>query len=256
MRILRLTNSYDTDPAISVEDNKSTLCELLLAERTGETVETTSRIIWPDPVLPELIQKWMERYQPDVVLLVVSSYWFTYVSAPLRVERSLGPLGRRLAAAGQKVAGTPWIAHNAPFRLLRRATLGVIGGTTFFTPEEVNESMEACVRAIVAREGTALAVRGPRVPHAAEGTGKAVAWAEQRRRRVHFHMKQLCERVHVPYQGWDTSLPAHDRRHEFQGDLVHGSPSIHRQLAQEEAELILEALHGRTPMLAPATSEA
>lgn len=71
MRLLRLTNSYDTDPAIAKADNKKTVVERLFQEATGEPIETTVRVIWPDPVLPELVDKWMTCYRPDVVLLIV-----------------------------------------------------------------------------------------------------------------------------------------------------------------------------------------
>jgi hypothetical protein len=243
VRILRLTNSYDTDPAIAVEANKATLCDQMLTEATGEPVETIARIIWPAPELPDLIGKWLDRYQPDLVYLVVSSYWFTYVSAPARVQRSFGPLGKPISQAGLKIAATPWLAHNAPFRLMRRATLGVIGGTTWFTPEEVNESMETCIRRILAHEGAALAVRGPRTPHSSVGSAKSIRWAEDRRQAVHFRTKELCARLHIPYFGWDTAKAAQEDPDAYQGDMVHGTESTHKKLAEEEAELLLRAWH-------------
>ena len=243
MKILRLTNSYDTDPAIATDANKATLCDQILTQATGEPVETIARVVWPAPELPELIGKWLERYQPDLVYLVVSSYWFTYVSAPARVQRNFGPLGKPLSSAGLKLAGTPWLAHNAAFRLARRATLGAIGGTTWFTPEEVNESMETCIRLILAHEGTALAVRGPRTPHSSEGSAKSIRWAEDRRRAVHVRTKGLCAQLHVPYFGWDTAKAAQELPEEYQGDLVHATELTHQRLAAEEAELLLRAWH-------------
>lgn len=101
MRLLRLTNSYDTDPAIAEDANKKTLVESLFQQATGEPMETIVRVVWPDPVLPELIDKWLKRYQPDVVLLVVSSYWFTYVSAPARIQRTFGRVGKPIADASR-----------------------------------------------------------------------------------------------------------------------------------------------------------
>lgn len=246
MRLLRLTNSYDTDPAIAKTDNKKTVVERLFQEATGEPIETTVRVIWPDPVLPELVEKWMTRYRPDVVLLIVSSYWFTYLSAPARVERTLGGIGKPFAEAGLKAAGTPWLAHNPPFRLLRRATLRVVGGSTWFTVDEVNESMERCIRVILAHEGASLAVRGPRTPHAPSNRPRHIREAEAKRRAVNERTRDLCERLHVPFFGWETALPAQKRQEDYQGDLVHGTRAEHRALAEDEFELLLRAWRQRT----------
>ena len=242
MRLLRLTNSNDTHPSITAGESKVGLCDDLLADATGEPIETTVRAIWPNPNLPDLIEDWLGRYQPDLVFLTVSSYWITYRSVPLRVERSWGPLGPRLSKAGKWAAGKPRLAHNGPFRAARKVTLGAIGGAPFFEPEQVIDRMEICIRRILAHEGSAaLAVRGPRVPFAPEGSERAKAWAEERRQRTHRGIAAICERVHVPYQGWDESLSAQDRADEFLGDLVHASAEDHERLSREEAEILLEA---------------
>ena len=245
MRLLRLTNSYDTDPAIAEDANKKTLVESLFQEATGEPMETTVRVIWPDPVLPELIDKWLKRYQPDVVLLVVSSYWFTYVSAPARIQRAFGRVGKPISDAGLKAAGTPWLAHNAAFRLLRTGTLRVIGGSTWFTVDQVNESMERCIRVTLAHEGTSLAVRGPRTPYAPSNRPKDIRESEAKRRAVHERTRDLCQRLHVPYFGWDDARPPQQRKQDYQGDLVHGTEAEHQVLARQELELLLQAWRQR-----------
>lgn len=241
MRLLRLTNSYDIDPAISAEGNKVSVCDRLLASATGEEVETTVRIIWPDPPLPGLIDRWLDRYEPDLVYLVVTSYWFTYRSPAVRLERVLGRTGKLLSRGGQRVAGQRWLAHNAVFRGLRRGVLAVIGGSTYFSPEQVNASMEECLRLILARENVAVAVRGPRVPFAPEGSARARRRAEERRLVVHRHVKELCARLHVPYLGWDAGVSPQDAPETFQGDFVHATEDHHAEVGELEAAVLLSA---------------
>jgi hypothetical protein len=241
MRVLRLGNSYDTDPNIAADANKASVADGILGEGSGEAIETTIRTIWPQKQLPDLIDTWLDRYQPNVVLLVVTSYWFTYVSVPVKVERSFGPLGKPLARAGLKAAATPWLANNGAFRLARRATIATIGGTTNFTPEEVTESMEACIRRILARENVALAVRGPRVAFSADGTEKTRRWAEQRRSAVDRHMAEFCQRLHIEYIGYDIGHSHLDTPERFQGDLVHATAVEHEAQGRLEGEAMLRA---------------
>jgi len=245
VKLLRLGNSYDVDPNIAAGENKASVADRVLAEGSGEHVETTIRVIWPEAGLPDLIEKWLDRYQPDVAMLVVSSYWFTYVSVPVRVERSFGPLGKPLARAGLKAAGTPWLAHNAAFRLARRATLASIGGTTNFTPEQVIDSMETCIRRIVAREDVALAVRGPRVAFAADGTKKSERWAEARRSKVDRHLGEFCRQLHIEYISYEQGASTLDERETFQGDLVHSTAAAHNDQGQLEGEALLRAWQER-----------
>ena len=241
MQVLRLGNSYEHDPNIPPEANKSAVADRLLAEATGELVETTNRALRPDPGLPDLIDKWLEQYQPDLVLLVVTSYWFTYVSVPVRVERSFGPLGKPLARAGLKAAATPWLAHNRAFRIARKATIATIGGTTNFTPEQVIESMEACVRRILSHENVALAVRGPRIAFASEGSARARRVAEERRGKVDRHMAEFCRQLHVEYIAYDTGVSPDAAQDEFQADGVHVTVAVHAEQGKIEGEAMLRA---------------
>jgi len=241
MRLLRLGNSYDTDRNIPADANKSSVADRLLAEGIGEPVETTVRTIWPEPGLPALIDRWLDRYEPDEVFLIVASYWFTYVSVPVRVRRALGPLGAPLANAGLKAAGKPWLAHNAAFRLARRATIHTIGGSTNFTPEQVIESMEACIRTILLRENIALAVRGPRVAFSADGTEKTQRWAEARRSMVDRHMAEFCRRLHVEYIEYPTGASPLAAPDLFQGDRVHATAAVHDEQGNLEGEALLRA---------------
>jgi hypothetical protein len=241
VRVLRLTNSNDVNSAVAGAANKASIGERMLAEAAGEPVETTIRTIWPSSELPQLIAQWVRRYEPDLVLFVVSSYWFTYESIPTKVEHSLGPVGPSLARLGIRAAGNNRLANNRLFRAGRGALLNTIGGVPFFTTDEVNQMVEECLRAVVGFEGVGVVARGPRISYAAEGTRKAKRRAEARRLAVHRHVSELCRRLHVEYIGWDSAVTAQEDSSGLQGDLVHMNESLHAEQGRIEGEAMLRA---------------
>ncbi len=86
MRILRLGTSDDILPTVAEHERGYRIVEQALAAETGETVETIIREAWPEPGLPEVLGRWLDRFEPDVVSLKVSSFWFTYESVPERLR--------------------------------------------------------------------------------------------------------------------------------------------------------------------------
>ena len=222
----------------------------MLAEEAGEPVETIVRVIWPSPVLPDLIERWMEQYQPDFVSLKVSPYWFTFESVPLKLQRKLGPIGAPMASMGLKAADTPWLAHNAVFRAGRRLALNTIGGVTHFTPEEVIGVMDACVRRVLRHEGVVLEVRGPLAADRA-GSGRArEARLEARRLAVHLAMKRMCADLHIHYTGRDGPAPVDRDAGIHGGDQLHLNAEGHRRKGEEEGLAYVaawRAAHGQHP---------
>lgn len=241
MRLLRLTNSNDTNANVSRDVNKAAVGERFLSAAVGEPVETTIRTIWPSPDLPGLIDKWIRRYEPDMVFFLVSSYWFTYASIPTKIERKWGPIGQPIARAGIKIAGHRTIANNAAFRKLRAAAVSTIGGDPFFTPEEVVRCVEDCLGTIVAFEDVAVVVRGPRIPFAPEGSAAARRIAEERRKFVHRSVEKLCAQLHVEYTGWDSALAPQDDSSGLQGDFVHMNASLHAHQGEFEGQAMVRA---------------
>src|SRR4029079_15876972 len=86
VRILRLSNSDDMREAPDVPRRAYRIVEAALTAETGEPVETIVRDAWPEPNLPDVVDGWLKRYEPDIVFLKVSSYWFTYRSTPLKFQ--------------------------------------------------------------------------------------------------------------------------------------------------------------------------
>ena len=81
--------------------------------------------------------------------------------------------------------------------------------------------METCIRRILSHEDVALAVRGPRIAFATEGSEKAKRVAEERRSRVDRHMADFCRQLHIEYIAYDTGVKPDAVPDEFQSDGVH-----------------------------------
>ena len=220
IRILRLTNIDDLFGEVPPEQRSAAVAGRILSEAAGEDVEETTKGIWPDPELPGIIAGWVRRYEPDLVLIRISSYWFTYESVPLRIERALGPWSRRLTKLGNDAAANPRIGHNRAFKLLQKGMLRTIGGATLLTPDQTVDVTEACLRPILAREGVGVVVRGPRTPFGGFRSRAALLKSEEKRQYVNRKLAELCRHSHVtfaPFESMDDVLAPGTRL----GDGVH-----------------------------------
>ena len=109
MRVLRLGNSEDRSPGIADSDRAWYIAGIVLAEACGESVETVVRPISPTRELPDLLDKWLDEYQPDLVLLKVTWYWYSYESVPRRIERLFGRFWSKPFFSGEQTSGCrPW----------------------------------------------------------------------------------------------------------------------------------------------------
>lgn len=238
MRILRLTNSNDVNDEVPAELRSTTVAERIVAARLREPVETTVRIVWPDPELPQIVESWLNRYEPDVVFMRASSYWYTYESVPLRLQRwrkfGLPALGR----VGANAATKPRLANNAPFRFARRMAVRTIGGDTYFTPEGAAATVEAVIRRVVARESVLMVVRGPLNPHNAAGNAAGLARSLARNERFNRLVSDSCRDLHVPF------VPVmHLADPQLQlADEVHEAAEGHRIIGEVEGEAIASAV--------------
>lgn len=200
VKLLLIGNSNDVVQWAGTGESTEDALRRLLSEEFHEPAEVTVKSIWPAATFPATLQKWLDRYQPDVVYLNVVGFWFLYESVPLRLERLGGRFGRKLGEAGLKAAGNPALSHNLPFRLLRNLAQRTIGGDTNFTPQQVVDCVSECVRNVVRREGTLLVVSGPggRNKHAV--TRRRQQRDEKRRLWVDRALQTLCEQLHVQYE--------------------------------------------------------
>ncbi|MCC6382893.1 MAG: hypothetical protein IT304_10320, partial [Dehalococcoidia bacterium] len=242
IHLLRLCNSNDTYAGVPEQLRAGAIASDLLAAAAGEPVDTVSRVIWPDPTLPDLVDRWLDRYQPDVVSLKINTFWFAHESVPLKLERRFGSIGKVAGSAGRKAVGVPWVSRGRFFRLLNRVALRTIGGETYFTPDEVMATMEACVRRVLAREHVVLVVRGTEGGREhPELSRRAFARYDERRRDVNARMAALCGDLSIPYVGHGSRRSKDDFRRRAGADGFHNGTEGQRLVGIEEGEVLAAA---------------
>jgi len=241
LRVLKLGTSDDLTAAIPEEDRAYRVTQRFLGDATGLPVEVISRVIWPGPKLPGLIDQWLDRYEPDLVLLVVNPYWMTFESVPLRLQRRLGWAGKAAGDMGTRAAGVPWLAYNPVFRAGRRFALKTIGGDVHFEPAEVVAVVEQCARRVLRREGIGLVLRGPRNALTYHNDAAGRARGERRRRETHIALARLAMELHAGYVGSDSPALAFDDANAFRGDFVHTTTREHRERGLIEGRALLDA---------------
>jgi hypothetical protein len=221
MKILRFGNSQDMDGRVPAEHSVDALLRKGLEAELGEPVEIVTRRAWPTPGLVPRVREWMDEIQPDVVLIIVLDYWFMYESVPVRMKRRFGSAGVKVGQAGQNVAQVSWLAHNRGFRTGRRLLTRLIGGEASFTPDEVVETMTACIKQILRHEGVILHVQGPTADQPFGQGRRAVNRLEQKRLRVTAQLAEVCTRYHVSYRGFPVPRWQDGPKLETSGDGLH-----------------------------------
>ena len=236
MRILRLSNSDDTHPDVADEDRSYRLTERAIEAATGEPVETICRDIWPGPELPDIVEGWLTRYEPDVVIFLVSGYWFTFVNLPDAPRPRWKPArkaGRLAARLGIK---SPVVYRIGKVR--RHLLTWRSAGSTAFEPQEVIARSDAVIRRVLRHEEITLVVGGSRYPNVSQLSRTILARGEARRLMVHRALKNLCAQLYIPYTGIEDGLE-YVRQGHLCADGLHQNAKAHARMATEETEAIL-----------------
>lgn len=200
MRLLRIGNSNDEAGSVPTEQRGWQIASRLLAESSGEEVETVLKRAWPNPAFPALIARWMEEIRPDVVMFQVNNFWYGHESVPLWFERKFGRAGIALTNMGLKVGKQRWFADSRAYITLNRGLARILPSATHFTVPQVAACMEASMRKILAHEGVILVVRGndhwAKLPMA---TRRANDRNIARNNAMSSAMRNICEQLRVPY---------------------------------------------------------
>ena len=241
MRILRLSHSGDTHPGVPEAKRSFSLTAQAIEAATGEPVETTCRVVWPRREVPDLVDSWIERYRPDIVIFWLNCYWFTYLNIPEygrstpRVLKAVGRLAKRVHLKKAVVS------RAATLRL--RVLDSQVRGRESFEPRQVIALSEAVIRRVLQHEEVSLIVRGSEwsspVHSPAVATTAIPARAEGRRLAVHREVGGLCERLHVPYFGVEDGLQ-YARDGLLCPDSIHPSARTHANMAAQETAAILD----------------
>ncbi|MBI2764446.1 MAG: SGNH/GDSL hydrolase family protein [Chloroflexi bacterium] len=201
----------------------------VLAARTGAAVELITRKTWPAPELPAIVDRWVERLEPDLVCVFVSSFPFCYASVPIRLRHAWGRFGRKLGEAGATAIGEGWLPRNPVFGAARWAARHTVGASAFFEPEAVLAVYEEVLTVLLRHEHVGVVMRNVPRPVYVEA-GRDVA--EARRRAVFEGIATYCARTHIPCIDPDAgrsaaellALRARDRLHfSALGHAVYGA---------------------------------
>jgi hypothetical protein len=238
VRILRLTNSNDQLTDIPEGERGAAIAERVAAELTGQQIETVARTAWPGSELPNIVERWLVTYQPDVVFIRIPAYWICYESVPLRIQRRLGRLGTWPGRIGRKVGGNPTFASSRIAKAGRKLLLRTIGGDTYFTPQQVNDRIEAVLRTVIKNESIVAAVRGPGHSINSPGTARGLARAVRRSEELDRLLAATCARLHVAYAS--ARDIGHSDAH-LRSDELHDGPEGQRLYGEVEGRLIAEA---------------
>jgi hypothetical protein len=236
MKVLRLGNSNDTTASVPEELKSPAAANAILAAASGEPVDMLTRMMWPSEQIPGLVEKWLREYEPDLVLVIINAFWFTYESVPAKLKRMLGPVGPRASRAGIRLGEVEMLARNPAWQAARRQLVRTVGGDTHFTPAQVAERIEAVLRVVLAHEHIGVALRGSMTSFDMAIGGAPARRSEARFREVHRRLSEVCTRLHVPYSGQSTPQPT-----ELQADSIHATAETHRRRGEVEGGLLVRA---------------
>lgn len=238
MRILRLTNSDDLNELVPPEQRGAAVVERIVQEMLGEEVETVVRVIWPGPGLADAVDAWLDRYEPDVVFARANSYWVTYESVPLRLERRVPLVGPALARVVAGAGENPRFSYGPLGPLAKRTGARLVGGEPHFTPEEAGEYVGQMLRRIVMREGTVAVFRGPAKAFDVRNSAGSLRRSVARRDQFEATCRRLCKELHVPFV---SAVPLSEQYRMLE-DGVHLGADGQDMTARLEAEAIVEAV--------------
>jgi hypothetical protein len=182
----------------------------------------------------KVVRRWMDEFRPELVTFYVSSFWFLYESTPVRMERKFGGPGRFISQQSQKIAATPWLAHNRVFQWGRKRTQDVLGGSAWFEPDEVIARSIQIIREVIQSEGSYLVVvgasGGERWARDKEHLQRIIA----RRDTVDAALGAFCRSHHIEYVSVAqlSALATPPEPVSLQGDELHLDRKGHSQVAE------------------------
>ena len=115
VKILRLTTSNDT--VHSGAGSRMDWIAKLGEERLGQPIEIVTKAVWPDARLAAAVERWIEKEQPDVIWMLLQSFWYEYLSVPKKFERKFGRAGKKASDLGLAAADKPVRSNRWAFRM-------------------------------------------------------------------------------------------------------------------------------------------
>ena len=236
MKILRLGVSHDVRDDVPLEDRQHVVAERMLEDATEHDWETVIKSIWPTEELPALVEKWVNREQPDMVVLFLAGYWTSFGSTALRLERHVPFVGPTAASVVRKVAENDVAARHVTLDRLRGLASRLVGVDFNFEPGDLVARFDVILRGLLRNEQLVVAVRGPGRPPqrlTRRQTRQSIARAQAFQQGI----ADLCTRLHVehlPYVEFDA-------RWRLPGDPAHYTAEGSRKLGEQQGELMIRA---------------
>lgn len=254
MKVLRLATSADYYPGIPPDQRMPALIESMFEQATGEPMETVIRVLYPSDVSPAMLEGWLEEIRPDAVFIWVNPFWFAYESAPLRLRRSRGVVGRVAGRAARRATKSPRIARSSVFHLARRIAQKTVGASYYYEPDEVLAAMEAWLQLILRRETVVPIVYLPVFCMMYEPDEGRLARSEARRLEVNGLVATLCRRLHVICVEPDVSDEPPIGRDYVVADKMHPTAPVHRWFAERQLPAHIAAWRELRGETAPVSS--
>ena len=239
--MLRVGTSNDESGNVPESSRAWFVAEKMLAEATGEPVETILKRGWPNESYALAVSRWMEEYRPEIVVLQVNNFWYGHESVPLWFERRFGRAGKKVNSLTDRVGKTEWFAESRFGLALSRGLGRMLPSATHFSIKEIVACMEAAMRKVLAEEGSILLVRGnenwAQLPFASERQNRRNL---ARNAQMSAAMQQLCDRLHVPY--FERGLvPKDEMGIVLNGARWHNSAEGERRIGEFDGEAMLAA---------------
>ncbi len=242
MRVLRLGTSNDDTPDLPEEQRGWKIAEQILADAMGESVDTILKRAWPNAAFPDMVGRWMDEFEPDIVVLRINWFWYGYESIPLWFERHLGPVGRWLGRTGVRVGDAPWFADNRIAQAVRRSLMRVLPGATYFTPEEVATSLELTLRRVVRNENAVVIVRGTDGWNwSPEGNVRRRMRSRTRVAEVRRRMDAICRDLHVRFIYADRPLTKQELQTGLNAARWHNNAEGERRAGEFDGQAMATA---------------
>jgi hypothetical protein len=239
VRVLRLGSSLDFSGELPPGTRAWEVAERRLSQAIDRPVTTTVKPVWPGARVPKLLESWLDELQPDIVLVVISSYWVETEVIANRVRR-LPRLGQRIEKVSKQAATKPALADSRAYLLGRRVLLRTIGGAVNFTPAQLEEHVEAWLRVILRKESVAAAVAGTPFSPDTLATKRAQHRATVRKDELRSRLQALAGRLDIPCHTPPHAADAFDPKLRL-SDRVHFNPAAHARMGEIDAAAMLQA---------------
>ncbi|MFN0095107.1 MAG: hypothetical protein ACKVVT_10075 [Dehalococcoidia bacterium] len=240
MRLLYLGSSNETKGDLPADVRRAHLNARALEEAAQAPVELRIKYLWPNAVLPDVVDRWTEEFEPDVVAVQWSAWWCESLVIRRKVAPRLGPLAPAADRVWRRLSRSERVSHTGVYRAANRLALKSLGGVSPFRLADVMPVVETTLRRLVRREELAVSVTAaPFTSHSGPGATRH-AWAIDRRTASYALLRPVCERLHIPYSLPDLSADAFDPKWRL-GDGVHLNEAGHRRCSEVEAPVIIEA---------------